>query len=295
MSVRHAEFERTLHAAEREVAEADFLLRADYERLKAHAGKAGSYSAPLGALGALVAYKVFRRALRRRPKRSALSAAAAPAKVGVAALFLRMGLPGVLAYARDQAMAWHAHGADRSAFPGPGAGIAPGARPLPRVSASLDRARFAGRWFEVARLAGTPPTGGPSPAVAAATLVLVPVPDGFDVERLTTVSSARRGTRVGSRCGVLRPTDPAGRDSELSLSWAPSWSRWLPIAWSDFWILEVDTAYTFALVGDRGRATLSVLSRSPALDEAAWRQLLATASEEGYPVERLERTGVDRV
>lgn len=290
MSARDPVFDRELQEAERDVATADLALRSELVRLKAHAGKPGSYTVPLGALGALVAFKVIRRALRRRPWQSAIIGAAAPAKVGMAALLLRLAMPGILGFARQQALGWDAKGG----------GIASGDRPLPRVSAALDRARFSGQWFEVGRLSElrdrpTVPRGaGRSGAPVQATLVLVPVPDGYDVERVAHVQDPRRGSRMKSRSGVLRQTDPGGRASELSLSWAPSWSRWMPMVWDDYWILEVDTGYTFALIGDRRRSDLTILSRTARLDDAAWQQLLATAAEEGYPVERLERADVER-
>lgn len=144
-----AGYDRTLQQAEREVEAADLALRTSVERFRTHAARAGSYSAPLGIFGGLVAYRMFRRALRRRPGPSAMQAATAPAKAGIAALLLRLALPSVAGFVREKASEWQgqAPGATR-------AGVRPAARVLPRVSASLDRARFAGRWFEVGTLHG---------------------------------------------------------------------------------------------------------------------------------------------
>jgi len=297
MSASNMSHERELAQAEREVALADAALRADLERIKAHAAKVGSYSAPLGLVGGIVAFKVIRRAMRQRPKPSAMLGGTAPAKAGIAALLLRVGLPSIVGFVREHAAGWQPGAADRSGFAGPGGDPGrPDARHrsvdvLPRVSASLDRARFAGRWFEAGRLQPSVPRDATDQGSGRTSLVFVPVPDGFDVHSSTTMSDVQGTPRVRTRDGVLRPTDPAGQPSELSLSWAPSWSRWVPMVWSDYWILQVDIGYTFALVGDRARTELAVLSRSPSIEETAWRQLLATAAEEGYPVERLERTG----
>lgn len=283
MNVGPSAYLRQLQQAELDVDLADAALRADLARLKAHAGKPGSYSAPLGAFGALVAFRL----LRRGPKPSAMAAAAAPAKAGIAALLLRLGLPAAMRFVREQAQAWQGGASIRAGLAGGGAGRH--GLPLPRVSATLDRARFAGRWFEVARLVAASPSGRAT-GCEPASLVLVPVPDGFAVRRSTPVRDARRVPRVLTQLGVLRPTDAAGHPSELSLSWARGWGRWMPLAWHDFWVLEVDKAYAFALVGDRARNFLVVLSRTPAIDDAAWQQLSDTAAAEGYPVVRFERT-----
>lgn len=277
-------FDRELRDALHEVDLADVALTGDIARLRAHAGRIGSYGVPIAVAGGLVASRLLQRVLRQRRSTHSIGAAA-PAKAGIVALLMRLALPSVIRLARRQAAGWPGGPHQRPGFARPDAGVPPSAPALPRVSATLDRARFAGRWFEVATIQGArarPGTGTPS-------LKFVPVPEGFDVTREARVPDARRGARVCKEEGVLRPTDPAGHPSQLSLSFAPSWARWAPMAWSDYWILQVDNAYTFALVGDRARRRLVVLSRMPAIDEDVLRQLMRTATEEGYPVEQLVR------
>ena len=291
-AVDHA-FHGELQQAVREVALADIALEDDLARFRTHAGRIGSYSGPISVVGGVVAYRLVRRAFRQRPRMSAMTATT-PAKAGLAALALRLALPAVAGFARERVEGWQGMGStpDRSGFAGPGAAAPRQARALPRVSADLDRARFSGLWFEVARLEeiGFRPDVDALSAPEETTLVFVPVPGGFDVERCTATRGADRASRLDIRSGVLRPTDRAGHGSELSISWAPSWLQWAPMAWNDYWVLEIDTEYSFALVGNRARTTLTVLSRTPALDEQAWGKLLHTAADEGYPVDRLVRT-----
>ena len=151
MSAVDPVFHGELQQAVREVALADIALCDDLARFKAHAGRMGSYSAPISVMGGLVALKLMRRIFRQRARAPAISAAA-PAKAGFAALVLRFALPAVAGFARERALAWQGSAADRSGFAGPGAGAPRTTRALPRVSASLDRTRFSGRWFEVARV-----------------------------------------------------------------------------------------------------------------------------------------------
>ena len=276
--------DRELRDALHDVDLADVALTGDIARLRAHAGRIGSYGVPIAVAGGLLASRLLQRVVRQR-RRTPSIGAAAPATAGFVALLMRLALPWVVRFARRQAAGWPGGLNDRPGFAGHGAGVPPAAAAPPRVSATIDRARFAGRWFEVATIQGA--RGRPRPG--APSLMFVPVPEGFDVTREVRVPDSRRGARVRTAAGVLRPTDPAGRASEMSLSFAPSWARWAPMAWSDYWILQVDTAYTFALVGDRARNTLVVLSRMPAIDEDVLRRLLQTASEEGSPVERLVR------
>ncbi|MBY0440364.1 MAG: hypothetical protein K2W80_19450, partial [Burkholderiales bacterium] len=108
MSPVDAAHHRALLEAERDVATADHAVRSGLDLLKVHAGRPGSYSGPLAALGALVAFKLARRALRGGPRHAAMkaAAAAAPASAGFAAVLLRLALPGTLRLARERAKGW---------------------------------------------------------------------------------------------------------------------------------------------------------------------------------------------
>jgi len=58
-----------------------------------------------------------------------------------------------------------------------------------------------------------------------------------------------------------------------------------------YWVLELDSNYQWALVGDPSRNSLYVLSRTPTLDEEIYQNLLNAAVEKhGYDVSRLEKT-----
>jgi apolipoprotein D and lipocalin family protein len=153
---------------------------------------------------------------------------------------------------------------------------------MPRV----DLGRYAGRWYEVARLPATFEhrcAGQPTatyhpldPATDGAVLGIVnrcPAPDG-------EVQEAR---------GVARLV-PGSGGARLKVNLLPEWLQWLgafPFAWADYWILHVDERYTEALVGNPGRTQLWVLSREAAPPPARIQALIERARQQGFPVERL--------
>lgn len=103
-----------------------------------------------------------------------------------------------------------------------------------------------------------------------------------------TVSSACTTTgRVVTRRGRLRSSQ--GDDGRLAIQFSPRLVRWLPAAWSDFWVLGGNTDRTWIVVGDRRRQHLVVLSRTVALDEASFAAALAVARREGYDVAQVAR------
>ncbi len=60
--------------------------------------------------------------------------------------------------------------------------------------------------------------------------------------------------------------------------------------WGDYWIVDLGDAYEYAVVGHPSRDYLWILSRTPTLDAAAYEGILGRLREQGYEVERLQRT-----
>jgi apolipoprotein D and lipocalin family protein len=60
--------------------------------------------------------------------------------------------------------------------------------------------------------------------------------------------------------------------------------------WGDYWIIDLGSDYEYAVVGHPGRDYLWILSRTPKMDGAVYEGILGRLREQGYEVERLERT-----
>ena len=69
----------------------------------------------------------------------------------------------------------------------------------------------------------------------------------------------------------------------------PAWLRWLPFAWSDYWILYVDPAYRHAVVGTPDRKRLWLLSRTPDIAPTDYERLLTQVRDSSH---RRLRSGV---
>lgn len=153
---------------------------------------------------------------------------------------------------------------------------------MPRV----DLARYAGHWYEVARL----PTTFESACEGQATATYRPVGNapGGPVLEVVNQCPARDGSVQEAR-GVARAV-PGSGGGRLKVNLLPDWLQWLgifPFAWSDYWILHVDDHYTEALVGDPGRSRLWVLSRRPELSPERTQALIERARQQGFPVDKL--------
>ena len=143
---------------------------------------------------------------------------------------------------------------------------------------SVDLERYAGRWYEQARL----PQRFQDQCVADTTAEYALNADG-------TVAVTNRCRTEDGRCdesqGVARRVD--GSTSMLEVRFAPAWLSWLPMVWGDYWVIALDPDYQWAMVGAPDADYLWILSRTPRLDEGIRERLLARAAAMGYPVEEV--------
>ena len=148
--------------------------------------------------------------------------------------------------------------------------------------APIDLARYAGLWYEVARL----PTKHESQCASDVHALYELLPEGG----LHVVNRCLRGDgEVQEVEGVARVADEMS-PARLEVCFAPKWLQWWPGAWADYWVLEIAGDYAAALVGTPDRDELWVLSRRQGIDEDTYARFVERARSEGFPVEKLIRT-----
>jgi apolipoprotein D and lipocalin family protein len=150
---------------------------------------------------------------------------------------------------------------------------------LPNASVpALDLQRYAGEWHEIAHL----PMFFQRNCVANITANYSNRADGTIGVR--NACDGKDGKRLVSE-GAARPV--AGHPGRLEVRFAPDWLAWVPLVWADYWVVELDPGYGWAVVGGPGRDYLWILSRTPRMDRATYDAIRARAAQRGYPVEKL--------
>jgi apolipoprotein D and lipocalin family protein len=143
------------------------------------------------------------------------------------------------------------------------------------VVPSLDLHRYAGTWYEIARLPNRFQRKCAGDVSATYTLR----PDG----KVTVVNQCRRADGSMTKAvGIARPAG-SGADAKLKVTFFWPFS-------GDYWVLDLDPEYRWALVGEPRRKYLWVLSRTRTMEEPLLRRVLDTARREGYDLSRLEKT-----
>lgn len=153
------------------------------------------------------------------------------------------------------------------------------------VVAPVDLQRYAGVWYEQARLPNRFQRGCTG-QVSATYDVLADGRVGV-TNRCAKADGSTEAAQGVARVVPVQGQPGAGR---LEVSFAPRWLSWVPLVWGDYWIMQLDADYQVALVGTPDRKYLWVLSRAPQLDPARVQALLDYANATGFDIATVVRT-----
>lgn len=152
-----------------------------------------------------------------------------------------------------------------------------------RVVPAVDLSRYAGQWFEIARLPNRFQNKCVSDVMATYTVL------GDD--RLKVVNQCRKESgEITHVEGRARLASKSGPNTKLKVRFAPAFLSFLPFVWGDYWIIELAPDYSYAVVGEPGRKYLWILSRTPQMDENILQELIRRAAAQGYDVGPLIKT-----
>lgn len=150
---------------------------------------------------------------------------------------------------------------------------AAGNAPLPTVQ-SVDLARYAGAWYEIAML----PNRFQKQCVADTQARY-----RLDGERVEVLNRCRLADgRIDDAKGRAKVVEGSGNAKlRVSFFWP---------FYGDYWVLALDADYRHVLVGAPSRQYAWVLSRTPQMDEATLQSLLDRAAALGFDRAAFKRT-----
>jgi apolipoprotein D and lipocalin family protein len=140
----------------------------------------------------------------------------------------------------------------------------------------VDLERYTGKWYEIARY----PNLFEQNCVAPTAEYTIREDGDIDV-----VNTCRKFTLDGDLDaveGVARVVD-SETNAKLKV-------RFFGPFEGDYWIIDLDSEYNYAVVGAPNRRFLWILSRTPTMDPQVYEQVIAGLPELGYDPNRLLRT-----
>ncbi len=148
-----------------------------------------------------------------------------------------------------------------------------------RTVSKVELEKYVGKWYEIAR-----------------------IPSRFEEDLVNT--TATYTLREDGNIEVMnegRVLDPSGEVKQTqALAWLPNPNapgklkvRFFGLFTTDYWILDLDGEYQYALVGSPTRKFLWILSRTPDMRDDIYRLLVAKAKAKGFDIDQLERVVQD--
>ena len=136
--------------------------------------------------------------------------------------------------------------------------------------AAVDLKRYLGTWFEIASIPQPfqRECGDPTAEYSMR-----------DDGQIAVVKRCQRGDRTVGE-GIARIIDHS-TNARLEVSFSGPF-------WEEYLIIDLDRDYTYAVIGDRKRAGLTILSREPKLPSWTYAAIMSRAMAQGYDVTRVK-------
>lgn len=142
------------------------------------------------------------------------------------------------------------------------------------VVKELDIERYLGNWYEIARFDHKFERG------------LVGVTANYSLRddgKIKVINSGFKNTLDGKfseAIGKAKIPNPENEPSKLKVSF-------FLFFYGDYYVLELDDNYEWAVIGSSSDKYLWILSRTPQIDDELYKQLLSKLTKRGYDITKL--------
>jgi apolipoprotein D and lipocalin family protein len=152
-----------------------------------------------------------------------------------------------------------------------------------RTVDSVDLQRYAGTWYEIARL----PNRFQDQCAGDVSALYTLRPDG----RIDVTNRCRSKAGVVTEAhGIARVAGNDPSNAKLKVRFAPAYLSFLPMVWGDYWIIGLSPDYHWVLVGEPSRKYLWILARTPEVHPSTLEQAREIARVNGYDLGPLVTT-----
>jgi apolipoprotein D and lipocalin family protein len=147
--------------------------------------------------------------------------------------------------------------------------------PLDTVS-DVDLKRYAGKWYEIASYPQRFQKG-----CTCTTAEYTLSNEGYVIVENACNKDSVNGEKSGIKGKAFVVENSGNAKLEVQFFW--------PFK-GKYWIIDLDTDYTYAVVGHPNREYLWILSRTPQLNEKTYNEILERAKAKGFDLSKLQKT-----
>ncbi len=147
---------------------------------------------------------------------------------------------------------------------------------------NVDLKRYSGKWFEIARYENKF-----QKKCVGNTTATYTIKEDNNIEVLN--ECLEKNGRIDKAKGKAKIVDKT-TNAKLKVRFAPAALSFLSSVWGDYWIIDLDSDYKYAVVGDPKREYFWVLSREPEMNDATYQTILRRAETMGFNPGKVYKT-----
>lgn len=146
---------------------------------------------------------------------------------------------------------------------------------------TVDLKRYSGRWYEIAKL----PNKFQKQCVGNTTAEYVLKDENIEVIN----RCLKKDGQFDDAKGKAKIKDKQS-NAKLEVRFAPAALSFIPQVWGDYWIIDLEPNYQYAVIGNPDRKYLWILSRTPEMNDATYQNILRKIEKMGYNPNKLVKT-----
>ena len=148
--------------------------------------------------------------------------------------------------------------------------------------ASVDLKQYSGKWFEIARY----PNKFQKQCVGNTTAIYTIKPNN----KIEVVNQClKKDGMVEDVKGDARIVDKKS-NAKLEVRFAPKFLSFISAVWGDYWIIDLDEGYKYAVIGDPKREYFWILSRDAKMTDETYQNILRRAEAKGFNPGKVVKT-----
>lgn len=151
-----------------------------------------------------------------------------------------------------------------------------------KTVSSVDLDRYLGKWYEIAKY----PNRFQKKCAGNTAAEYTRKPSGaIEVLNKCVTSTGQIDEAKGEAKVVDRSTN-----AKLKVRFAPGLLSFIPNVWGDYWIIDLDPEYRWAVIGEPKREYFWILSRESEMNDATYQGILRRAEGMGFNPAKVEKT-----
>lgn len=146
----------------------------------------------------------------------------------------------------------------------------------------VDLARYAGLWHEIARL----PNDRQKDCVKTEVFYKLTKNNALVIKNKCILANNKTKT-----ARAITRIEDSNSNAKIKVNFVPAWLRWMGIGWGNYWIIDLDADYSYAVVSEPKGERLWILSRTREISKATYDTIINKLAKNNFDTSKLLISG----